>query len=74
MFGKKDFVCLNNERIIAKDYYFDEEWYDIKSGEKIDLDNINTETKEKFQDYYNYMKKEIDISNSIIVNNLLKNQ
>ena len=74
MFGKKDFVCLNNERIIAKDYYFDEEWYDIKSGEKIDLDNINTETKEKLQDYYNYMKKEIDLSNSIIVNNLLKNQ
>ena len=27
MFENKDYVCLNNERIINDKYYFDENWY-----------------------------------------------
>ena len=72
MFESKDFVCLNNERIIASRYYYDENWYDIKTGEKIDLDNIDKDTKELLNEYYNYMKRELEISNSVSVNNLLK--
>lgn len=34
MFARKDFICLNNERIVTSRYYFDEEWYDIKNGKK----------------------------------------
>ena len=72
MFASKDFVCLNNERIITSRHYYDENWYDIKTGEKIDLDNIDKDTKELLDEYYNYMKMELEISNSVSVNNLLK--
>lgn len=72
MFESKDYVCLNNERIIADKYYFDENWYDIKTGKVINLDEIDEETKNLLDDYYKKMKQELDISNSVIVNNLLK--
>lgn len=72
MFAKKDFVCLNNERIITKDYYYDEDWYDIKTGEKLDLEQLSQETKDMLEKYYKNMKLELDISNSISINNLLK--
>lgn len=72
MFENKDFVCLNNERIISKEYYYDENWYDIKTGEEINLDNISNEEKQKLENYYNYMKRELDISLSVNINNLLK--
>ena len=72
IFASKDFICLNNGRIITQNYYFDEEWYDISTGEKVNLDNISQEEKEKLEQYYDYMKKELDISFSVNVNNLLK--
>ena len=72
MFASKDFVCLNNERIIAEKYYFDENWYDIQTGEMVNLDEIDEETRNLLDKYYQNMKTELDISNSIIVNNLLK--
>lgn len=72
IFESKDFIILNNERIVTQDYYFDENWYEIKTGNLVNYDSINEETKKKLNDYYENMKKELDISNSIIVNNLLK--
>ena len=72
MFASKDFVCLNNERIITSRYYYDEYWYDRKTGEKIDIDNVEKDTKELLEVYYQNMKTELDISNSVSVNNLLK--
>ena len=73
MFGKKDFVCLNNERIISSKYYYDEKWYDIYTGKEVDMENIDEDTKKMLNRYYNDMKMELDISNSISINNLLKN-
>lgn len=72
IFTSKDFVCLNNERIIAKDFYYDGYWYNIVSGKKVDLDNIPQEEKQKIDKYYEYMKKKLDISFSVNINNLLK--
>lgn len=72
MFGDKDFICLNNEIIVTDKYYYDEKWYDIDNGNEIDINNLNVEEQEKFSKYYNNMKTELDISNSIIINNLLK--
>lgn len=72
IFESKPFVSLNNERIIADKYYYDEDWYDIETGEIIDLDNQDEEIKKKLNSYYQNMKTELDISNSISVNNLLK--
>jgi len=72
IFGSKDFICLNNERIIAQDYYYDGEWYYINSGERVDFDNISDNEQNKLQKYYDCMKKELDISFSVNINDLLK--
>lgn len=71
MFESKDFVCLNNEIIITDKYYYDAGWYDRKTGEKIDLESIDEELKNTLNTYYDNMKTELDISNSIVYNNLL---
>lgn len=72
MFASKDFVALNNERIISEKYYYDENWYDIQTGEIINMDDLDEETKNLLNSYYQKMEEELDISNSVIVNNLLQ--
>ena len=74
MFGKKDFICLNNERIISSRYYYDEKWYDIYTGEEVDMKKIDENTKEMLDRHYYDMKMELDISNSVSINNLLKDE
>lgn len=71
MFGSKEFVSLNNERIITNRYYYDENWYDIKTGNQLDMESLDNDTKELLERYYNFMKKELEISNSVTINNLL---
>lgn len=36
MLAKKDFICLNNERIVTDKFYYDELWYDIETGEIVE--------------------------------------
>ena len=72
MFASKDFVSLNNERIISSRYYYDEKWYDILNGEEVNFDILDNETKELLNRYKRQMKTELEISNSISINNLLK--
>ena len=72
MFARKDFICLNNERIVTSRYYFDENWYERNTGETVDIENLSTEEKELLQKYLNNMRTELDISKSIQIYNLLK--
>ena len=74
MFARKDFVCLNNERIITSRYYYDEKWYRRKDGTEVNLESneIPEDEKELLEEYYNNMKEELAISTSISINNLLK--
>ena len=72
VFANKDFVCLNNERMITSRYYYDEVWYDRKTGEALNWEKLDEDTRNLLEKYYQYMKRELDISNSISVNNLLK--
>ncbi len=72
MFKSKDFICLNNERIITAGEYYDEQWYDRQTGETLEWEQLNEETKIRLNNYYQNMKIELDISNSVSVNNLLK--
>lgn len=72
MFANKDVVYLNNERIIANEYYYDEQWYDRKTGEIINWEELHEETKQLLSQYEQEMKKQLDISNSVIINNLLQ--
>ena len=35
------------------------------------MESLDDDTKELLERYYNYMKKELEISNSVTINNLL---
>lgn len=65
MLAKKDFICLNNERIVTDKFYYDELWYDIETGEIV-------EENDELKKYYKFMQKELKISKSIVLENLLK--
>ncbi len=72
MFESKDFICLNNERIITDKYYYDNSWYERETGNIIEIDKVDEELKNLLNTYYQNMKTELDISNSIVINNLLE--
>lgn len=72
MFANKDVVYLNNERIITSQYYYDEQWYDIKTGERLIMEELDEETQELLEGYAQEMKNQLDISNSVIIYNLLQ--
>ena len=72
MFARKDFACLNNERIVTSRYYYDEKWFRIIDGIEVDLEAIPEDEKELLYEYYNDMEEELAISTSISINNLLK--
>ena len=73
MFARKDFISLNNERIVSSRYYYDGgQWYSIRTGENIDLTQIDIEEKELLERYQKNMETELDISKSISIHNLLK--
>lgn len=72
IFASKDFVCLNNERIISNDYYFDEKWYYIDNGNEVDFDSVSEDVCNMLNQYYDWMKRELDISFSVNINDLLK--
>ena len=65
-------MCLNNERIITSRYYYDEEWYDRKTGEMLNWAELDKATQKLLEEYYQDMKMELDISNSVTIHNLLK--
>lgn len=72
MFARKDFISLNNERIVTSRYYYDEKWFRRSDGTEVDLEEIPEDEKELLDEYYNDMKEELAISTSISINNLLK--
>ena len=72
MFSSKDFVCINNGKIITEKYFFDGDWYLIENGEKLDLENMPEEEMQKLKYYEECLQKELDISLSINILNLLK--
>ena len=53
-------------------YYYNGEWYDRKNGEEINIEDLDDEKKNQLNYYKNKMDEELTISNSIVLNNLLK--
>lgn len=72
IFGTKDFACLNNGIIVSDDYYYNGVWYERLNGKEINLDNLDDDKKNLLNYYKNKMEDELTISNSIVLNNLLK--
>lgn len=72
MFSDKEFACINNGRIITDKYFFDGDWYEIETSNQIKKDEVEKEIQEKLNYYEDCLKKELDISLSINILNLLK--
>ena len=72
MFSNKDFVGINNERIITDKYFYNGDWYLIETGEMLDLNSLSEDVKEKLNYYKECLRKELDISLAINILNLLK--
>ena len=73
MFDGKPYVVISNGKIITKDYLYDgSNWFYLSDGKQVDLETIDEETKNKLNDYVTWSVKELGVSNSIVVENLLK--
>ena len=73
IFEHKPYVCINNGKIITDYYYYDSEnWYYLKNGEKLDMSQIDEETKQKLDLIVENAEKEIGLSMSVLTENLLK--
>lgn len=73
IFDTKDYAYISIGDIVTNDYYYhDEDWYDIKTGEKVNFSELTEKQRKRFEEYVENIKTELDISSSIIINNLLK--
>lgn len=73
IFSSKDYAYISNASIVTEKYYYEEdEWYDISTGESLNLENIDEEEKDKMEKLVQNMKLQLDISRSIVINDLLK--
>ena len=57
--------------LITDKYYYDEGWHDRETGSFIEVDTAEEDLKTMLNTYYENMKTELDISNSVVHNNLL---
>ncbi|MGN1299531.1 MAG: LTA synthase family protein [Candidatus Scatovivens sp.] len=72
IFNKKDYTCINNGKIITDKYLFDGEWKYLFTGELVDKKSLEESEKNKLDWYEESMYKELDMSKSIVVKNLLR--
>lgn len=73
IFDKKPYVCVNNAKIITDNYYYDaENWHDLKTGNILDMENLEENVRNTLNKNVEYMKLEIGISMSVLTENLLK--
>ncbi len=72
-FSTKDYAYINNGHIVLDTYYYDGvNWYLIETGEILNLDLLDKNTRKKLLEYSENVIIELDISSSIAINNLLK--
>ena len=72
MFSNRDYTGINNGKVITNEYLFDGEWKVLSSGEIIDKNTLDEEEKNKLDQYEENMYTELDMSKSVVVKNLLK--
>lgn len=73
IFEHKPYVCINNGKIITDEFYYDSEcWYYLENGKKVDMTQINEQTKKNLDLIVEYSEKEIGLSMSVLTENLLK--
>jgi hypothetical protein len=72
-FSTKDYAFINNGIIILDKYYYENQmWYERENGNILNLKSLEKNEKEKLEEYEENIRTELDISTSILINNLLK--
>lgn len=75
IFEGKPYVCVNNGKIIKDGYYYDtENWYDLATGEMVNKEMIGEKVKNGLNEAVEYTDKELGISMSVLIDNLLKDE
>lgn len=72
MFSNRDYTCINNGKVITNEYLFDGQWKKLSTGEIIDKNTLDENEKNKLDKYEENMYTELDMSKSVVVKNLLK--
>lgn len=73
LFERKSYVAINNGKVITKDYYYDGTgWFKLSDGSEVELDMLSEDEREKLKKYTTEAINEIDISNSVVIKNLLQ--
>ena len=73
MFERDSYAAVNNGKVITQKYFYDGTgWFNISDGEKVDFDSLSEEEKNTLKSYQSEAIYEIDISNSVVIKNLLQ--
>ena len=73
IFSRNSYVTINNGKVITIDYLYDgTDWFSLKDGSKVDVNALPEEKKKLLETYKKQAITELDISNSVMVNNLLQ--
>lgn len=73
IFSRNSYIAINNGKVITSKYLYDGTgWFALKTGEKVDENNIDASEYETLKIFEKQALTELDISNSVMVNNLLQ--
>ena len=73
IFSRDSYVTINNGKVITKEYLYDgTDWFSLKDGSKVEASMLSEEEQNLLDIYKKQAITELDISNSVMVNNLLQ--
>lgn len=73
MFDRNSYVAVNNGKVVTKNYFYNgADWFKLSDGSKVDMNLLSEEEKQKLQKYQKEAINEINISNSVVIKNLLQ--
>lgn len=73
MFSRDSYVAVNNGKVVTRKYFYDGTgWFKLSDGSNVDLNSLSIEERETLKHYENEAIYEIDISNSVVIKNLLQ--
>lgn len=75
IFNRNSYITINNGKVITDKYLYDgTDWLSLKNGSRVDLSSLSEEEKNLLETYKTQAITELDISNAVMVNNLLQNK
>lgn len=73
IFERSSYAAINNGKVITKDYIHDGTgWFKLSDGSELDLNSLPEKERNELEQYQKNAIYEIDISNSVVIKNLLQ--